>query len=158
MPKIAIYSSIICFLFYFITILTNCSTKDGKENNNITSQNNIALDSILTPISAIEAAFTNHDSDVVVTVKGTVTRILSDDTIGGNHQRFIIQLSNQQTILVEHNIDIAPRVTGIEVSSLVYVHGDYVWNDQGGLIHWTHHDPNGVHENGWIVLGETKYQ
>jgi hypothetical protein len=44
------------------------------------------------------------------------------------------------------------------ISKDVYIHGDYVWNDQGGLIHWTHHDPTGVHESGWIVLGDKKYQ
>jgi len=32
----------------------------------------------------------------------------------------------------------------------VIVHGEYVWNAQGGLIHFTHHDPQGTHEGGYI--------
>jgi len=28
------------------------------------------------------------------------------------------------------------------------VHGEHVWNDQGGLIHFTHHDPPPAHEGG----------
>lgn len=129
-----------------------------QNNNNTGTTQATGLDSILTPISEITTAFERHDSDIIVTVKGTVATILSDDTIGDNHQRFIIKLSNSQTILITHNIDIAPRVNGIIVGSSVYVHGDYVWNSQGGLIHWTHHDPDGQHENGWIVFNDIKYQ
>lgn len=117
-----------------------------------------ALDSLLTPISEINAAFANHDSGIIVTVKGTITGLLSDDTTGEKHQRFIVKLSNNQTLLITHNIDIAPRVVGIEVGSEVYVRGEYIWNSQGGLVHWTHHDPDGMHENGWVVAGNTKYQ
>jgi hypothetical protein len=147
------------FIVCFSTMLTSCLTETNSPDSNIVvpSPTNV-LDSLCTPISKIEAAYANHDTDISVTVKGRVTRILSDDTVGDKHQRFIIQLSNQQTLLIEHNINIAPRVAGIMVGNDVYIHGDYVWNDQGGLIHWTHHDPAGVHENGWIVLGDKKYQ
>jgi hypothetical protein len=148
--------------FYFFLRVCICSTllsfscKEISKPKQTQSAN--ALDSLLTPISEIHAANTNHVSDIVVTVKGKITKILSDDTAGDRHQRFIIQLSNRQTILITHNIDIAPRVVGIIVGSVVYVHGDYVWNSQGGLVHWTHHDPDGLHENGWIVFGDKKYQ
>ncbi len=109
-------------------------------------------------ISVIENAFANQVSDISVFVKGTITRSLTDDTVGDNHQRFIIQMSNSQTLLIEHNIDIGPRVTGVNIGTLVYIHGDYVWNNQGGLIHWTHKDPAGVHENGWIIIGNSKFE
>jgi hypothetical protein len=32
----------------------------------------------------------------------------------------------------------------------------YEWNDRGGLIHWTHHDPMGVDEGGHIVYRNTR--
>ena len=48
----------------------------------------------------------------------------------------------------------APVVDGNEV----LVHGEYVWNDQGGLIHFTHHDPDRSHEGGWIEVGGVRYQ
>ncbi len=158
MHKKAISQCVALLLFYFIVGINGCSLQSPKEITNTAAQTNIPLDSSLTPISVIEAAFANQDSNLNVTVKGAIIRILNDDTIGENHQRFIIQLSNQQTLLIEHNIDIAPRVAGIQIGSLVYVHGDYVWNDQGGLMHWTHHDPNNVHENGWIIFNDVKYQ
>jgi hypothetical protein len=143
----------LCVVALFVCSV-NCNDARPQNLNNQTQNH---LDSILTPIPIIEAAYANQDSGISVTVKGTITRILSDDTVGESHQRFIIILSNSQTLLIEHNIDIAPRVEGITIGSLVYVHGDYIWNNQGGLIHWTHHDPAGKHENGWIVFGNNKY-
>jgi hypothetical protein len=140
-------------------ILFGCTIKSNDTiTRNTNNQTGNHLDSILTPISEIESAYSNQDSGISVIVKGTITKILSDDTVGDKHQRFIIILSNSQTLLIEHNIDIAPRVIGIKIGSLVYVHGDYIWNNQGGLIHWTHHDPSGLHENGWIVFGDIKFE
>jgi hypothetical protein len=117
-------------------------------------------DSVLTPISRIHSAFQNQEENVSVTVKGRVARILRDehDSVGDDHQRWIIRLSNGQTILIVHNIHIAPRVAGIVPGSEVAVHGDYSWNSHGGLIHWTHHDPEGSHENGWIVFEGRKFE
>jgi hypothetical protein len=141
---------------YFCATIIGCTIKSASDI--VLPPPTRALDSILTPISDIEAVYSNQQSDISVTVKGVIISILSDDTIGGRHQRFIIRMSNAQTLLITHNIDIAPRVVGINVGSTVYVHGDYVWNSQGGLIHWTHHDPEGLHEDGWIVAGNTKFQ
>jgi hypothetical protein len=117
-------------------------------------------DSVLTPIAKIKTYAKNQTSKVTVTIKGTVTKILSDDNSGARHQRFIIKLSNSQTLMISHNIDIAPRVNGLKVSRQIIVHGEYVWNEQGGLVHWTHHDPDGdgSHENGWIIYENKKYQ
>ena len=139
-----------CYAFF-----AGCEIKPADTFSNISDN---ALDSLLTPISEIETAFSSQRNDFTVTVKGTITRILSDDTAGDKHQRFIIKMSNDQTLLITHNIDIAPRVAGISIGSLIYAHGDYVWNSEGGLVHWTHHDQNGVHENGWIVFDGDKFQ
>jgi hypothetical protein len=61
-----------------------------------------------------------------------------------------VELSSGQTLLVVHNIDVAPRVDPLEVGDPVGFKGEYVWNQEGGLIHWTHHDPDGFHQAGWI--------
>lgn len=108
--------------------------------------------------SAIVSAFERHASGVQVEGRGTVTRVLSDDRYEPRHQRFIIRLASGQTVLVAHNIDIAPRVEGLGEGDVVRFNGEYEWNEEGGVIHWTHHDPQGRHAAGWVELNGKKFQ
>jgi hypothetical protein len=108
--------------------------------------------------AAIVADFHNHQSNVEVTADATVIRLLPDRTsASGTHEQFIIKLSSGDlTIEVEHNISIAKRAP-VKAGDHVVVHGVYVWNTQGGLIHFTHHDPQGTHEGGYVQDGGTTY-
>ncbi len=99
--------------------------------------------------AAITAAFRDRRSDVVVESTGTVDRELADDRDGSRHQRFILRLATGQTLLVAHNIDLAPRVP-LSVGDEVEFRGEYEWTDRGGVLHWTHHDPNGRRAGGWL--------
>lgn len=89
---------------------------------------------------------------------GTVSRILSDDNEGSRHQRFIVRLSSGSTLLIAHNIDLAPRVRSLQVGDAVSFYGEYESNDRGGVIHWTHHDPRGSHVGGWIEHKGRRYE
>lgn len=108
--------------------------------------------------AALASAYEEHQNDLQVTGSGVVIRILADDSNGGRHQRFILELGSGQTLLVAHNIDVAPRIPALAVGDEVEFHGVYEWNDEGGVIHWTHHDPAGVHEPGWLEHNGTVYQ
>lgn len=109
--------------------------------------------------SAILAnAFENRTSDIQVKGQGVVIKVLSDDSDGSRHQRFIIRLDSGQTLLVAHNIDLAPRVASLREGDQVIFSGEYEWNSKGGVIHWTHHDPNGRHATGWIKHNGKTYQ
>lgn len=81
---------------------------------------------------------------------GIITKIFPDDVKGSKHQRFTVKLNNNQTVLVVHNIDIAPRIPGLKIGEHIEFQGQYQWNKLGGLIHWTHHDPHENHPLGWI--------
>lgn len=95
-------------------------------------------------------AFTQGRSGEQVRGAGIVVKVLSDDQEGSRHQRFILRLESGQTLLVVHNIDLAPRIPALAAGDTVAFNGVYEWNRQGGMIHWTHHDPAGRHEPGWL--------
>jgi len=108
--------------------------------------------------SEIGRAFKNGTSNVQVEGEGVVTRILADDLEGSSHQRFIVRLRSGQTVLIAHNIDLAPRVAGLQEGDSLRFYGEYVWNEEGGKIHWTHKDPKGRHVAGWIKHNGRTYQ
>jgi len=90
--------------------------------------------------------------------EGTVVRVLPDDNQGSRHQRFIVRLASGRTVLIAHNIDIAPRVEGLSAGDTVSFSGEFEDNDKGGVVHWTHHDPGGRHVSGWIKYRGRIYQ
>lgn len=98
----------------------------------------------------LKQTYESHQSDVQVRGSGTVSRILPDDNKGSRHQKFILRLDSKQTVLVAHNIDLAPRIQGIRKGDRVEFYGEYEWNKKGGVIHWTHRDPNNRHAHGWL--------
>ena len=114
--------------------------------------------SVVSADSPVGRAFESRTSNVQVEGEGVVTRLLPDDLAGSKHQRFIVRLASGQTVLIAHNIDIAPRVVGLQQDDRVRFYGEYVWNEKGGLVHWTHHDPKGYHTAGWLKHGGRTYQ
>ena len=94
-------------------------------------------------------AYGKRDTGSWIEDTGIVRRLLSDDNDGSRHQRFILDLPGQQTLLIAHNIDIASRIP-LGLGDRVYFRGIYEWNELGGLVHWTHHDPHGVEDGGHI--------
>ena len=109
-------------------------------------------------IARIAAAFRERQSHIFVGAQGRVIKVLADDSAGERHQRFIVQLKNGQTLLIAHNIDIAPRIENIAVGDEVSFYGEYAWNDKGGVVHWTHHDPARRKPGGWIEHQGLRYQ
>ncbi len=107
---------------------------------------------------AITEAYQNQLSNIQVEGSGKVSRVLSDDNKGSRHQRFILRLSSGQTLLVAHNIDLAPKINNLQNGDSVQFFGEYEWNSRGGVIHWTHHDPGGRHVGGWLKHNGRKYE
>ena len=111
----------------------------------------------LTATDAIYQAWQQQRSDIQVSGRGTVIRVLADDTKGSRHQRFILKISERQTLLIAHNIDLAPRLPNLRNGDLVVFNGEYAWNKQGGVLHWTHKDPNMRHPDGWLRYRGQQY-
>ncbi len=97
----------------------------------------------------IAQAVAQRESGFMITVDAQVKKTLPDDNEGSRHQRFLIDLSSGHTLLVAHNIDLAKRVP-LGRGDAVRVRGQFEWNEKGGVLHWTHHDPGKRREGGWI--------
>lgn len=106
----------------------------------------------------LEYAYKNRISNVQVEGTGIVVKTLRDDTTGSRHQRFILRVNSNQTVLVAHNIDLAPRVDSLRNGDEITFYGEYEWNEKGGVIHWTHHDPAKKHIDGWLKHNGRTYQ
>ena len=98
--------------------------------------------------SLLRQLYQQQQSDRFLTVSGKVYRLLPDDTKGSQHQRFLIDVDGI-SVLVAHNIDLASKVP-LSVGDQITLHGEYEYNDKGGVLHWTHHDPKGWRQGGWI--------
>ncbi len=108
--------------------------------------------------NVLKEAFEQRRSNLQVEGSGIVDKLLADDNSGSRHQRFILRLPHGQTLLVAHNIDLAPRIDTLRVGDEVRFFGEYEWNDKGGVLHWTHHDPKGTHVGGWLEHRGRRYE
>lgn len=109
-------------------------------------------------LTLIREAFDQHESNIQVEASGKVKAILRDDAEGSRHQKFILSLDNGLTVLVAHNIDLAPRVQNLKKGDVVKFKGEYEYSHQGGVIHWTHIDPQNQHQSGWLKHEGKTYQ
>ena len=107
---------------------------------------------------AIVEAFGAHRNLPQVQGSGVVVKVLKDDTNGLQHQKFLLKVSDNITILIAHNIDLAPRVDDIHEGDTVSFKGEYIYTPKGGTVHWTHKDPRGNHAAGWLEHKAKKYE
>ena len=104
----------------------------------------------------MSAAFQKSDTGSWIEVTGFVKKLLSDDDEGARHQRFVLDIGSRRSLLIAHNIDLAKRVP-VGMGDRVHVRGMYEWNEFGGLVHWTHHDPHGVEDGGYVRYRTKSY-
>ena len=107
--------------------------------------------------ASVANSLTEADDGAWVQLDGRIERTLDDDLDGSRHQRFIMRLPHEQTVLVAHNIDLAPRIP-LQQGDTVLAYGEYQWNQKGGVLHWTHHDPQGRKYGGWIEHEGMRYR
>jgi len=117
----------------------------GTETNKQQKANNNQLESLIR----------KRQSNIIITIDAIVINVLSDDNQGDRHQRLILKVG-RNTLLLAHNIDLAPRVP-VRKGDTIQVRGEYEWNEKGGVIHWTHKTNNKKHANGWIIFNNKKY-
>jgi hypothetical protein len=133
----------------FAAFYIGWSQLDGPNNfSSLTVQND----------TVFASAFEEHKSGIQAEGNGSVINLLPDDNDGSRHQRFILKLDSGQTLLIAHNIDLAPRISSLRKGDAVSFYGVYEWNSKGGVVHWTHHDQSGRHVAGWLQHNGKTYQ
>lgn len=106
-------------------------------------------ENIQVELSSFVDAVAARKSKQWMTVTVRVRATLPDDNDGSRHQRFIAEGRDGNTVLVAHNIDLALSVP-LKKRDVLEIRGRYEWNEKGGVLHWTHSDPAGRNEGGWI--------
>jgi hypothetical protein len=104
-------------------------------------------------------AYAGAQSHVEVFGQGRVVAVLGMSRgISGEHEGFLLKLDGGCDLLlrVEVNTDITGPIP-LHPGEVAKVKGEYETDETGGVIHWTHHDPRGRHEAGYIVAGGKTY-
>ncbi|RVU84094.1 DUF3465 domain-containing protein [Leucothrix sargassi] len=142
--------------------LFNDGSNSSQSNNN-QSPSNLAsgdgpnIENQAALLSKIRSAKEDTNSRFWMSTEATVIKNLKDDTKGSQHQKFLIRLASDVTLLVAHNIDLSPRAP-VSEGDRIKIRGRYEWNNRGGVLHWTHHDPKGKIEGGWIYANNKYYK
>ena len=110
--------------------------------------------------AAVCNAYRSARSGDEVVADGTVTRVLGiAPGVVSPHEGFLMTLRSgcDSVVRVEVNTDLAGTFP-VARGDAVTVKGVYEYYPRGGVIHWTHHDPRGRHEAGFIEIGGKTYE
>jgi len=132
---------------------TPLTLAQATTDENLTEQPSTDADTI-----PVENLFYNRFSDIQVLVSGEVISILPSATQSNRSQRFVLQMANDQTLVVSHNIDIADPIENLQVGDMVSVYGEFIWDSEGGVVQRTFHDPSGQTVDGWVERDGVIYQ
>jgi hypothetical protein len=108
---------------------------------------------------AVCTVYSSGRSRVEVVADGTVSRVLGvQQGRVSPHQGFLFRLGSgcDLVVRVEANTDFTGPIP-LSLGQHVVVKGEYEYYLRGGVIHWTHRDPRGRHEGGYIDTGGKTY-
>ncbi|HEV7179255.1 MAG TPA: DUF3465 domain-containing protein [Candidatus Baltobacteraceae bacterium] len=77
----------------------------------------------------------------------------------GGHEGYLLHLESgcDTLVRVETNVDLTGPVP-LRSGEAVVVKGEYEYTPLGGVIHWTHRDPRGRHEGGYVIAAGKTYE
>ena len=89
---------------------------DFKQKQNTTNGSALppSTNLVIDDQQKIMQAYQQQRSNIQVQAHGTIKAILPDDNQGSRHQKIILQLENGLTVLIAHNIDLAPKIEGLK--------------------------------------------
>ncbi|MDR0984368.1 MAG: DUF3465 domain-containing protein [Ruminococcus sp.] len=87
---------------------------------------------------------------------GRVVKLLNND-FSTDHQKFIIKTAENETLLITHNIVLAPELYDLKVGDVVEFYGECFQTDRGYGIHYTHHSTSRRHTSGYLRHNNKMY-
>ena len=107
----------------------------------------------------LHTALASHAS-AQVSFSGTVTsapHFFYGTNTHAEHEAFDVRADSGDRVEIVDNVKLAPPVP-VSAGNRVTIAGELVPDgSRGPLVHWTHHDPAGVHPDGYIEFGGTRY-
>lgn len=144
-------------VYLLLLTLALCACDQTKQLPKVNGDNAAVTSAVFTNNAAIVDAYVTKKSDIQVSGSGVVTKLLPDDNKGSPHQRFLVKINAEQTLLFAHNLDLSSHIP-LQVGDEISFSGEYVYNTKGGIVHWTHRDPKSQHMAGWVLARGKKYQ
>jgi hypothetical protein len=86
-----------------------------------------------------------------------ISKIYPEDTSGNRHQKWLVRLSDGQTVYCAYNIDVAETIP-LRVYDVIAVGGEFIYDPrQGPILHWLHEDPRKRRPDGYVDLNGIRY-
>jgi len=79
------------------------------------------------------------------------------EDVTGTFQKFLVELENGHRLTILRDLEIT-RAVPVGKGTLIKVRGEYDWSKRGGVIQWTHNDPTGQRDGGWIEIDGRVYR
>ena len=110
--------------------------------------------------AALCSAFRDARSHVEIVADGHVTAVLG--VAPGRvspHEGFLMRVGSgcDVVVRVEANTDFTGEFP-LTRGEPVVVKGEYEYYPRGGVVHWTHRDPRGRHDGGYIEIDGHRYE
>ena len=148
----------ISYLFFLVIVtflpvlasIFGCSTQ-GEQTAQAEQQTYFDSNTQTSADQEVLDAQSKQQSKVHVTFEAVVYKLLPDDTQGIPHQKFLLRLSNNTTVLIAHNTNLGSYLN-IQPGDVVDVSGEYIWNKKGGLVHYTHPSTSRYKQDGYIKV------
>ncbi len=104
----------------------------------------------------VQAMKQKRDTNYVEAADLVVTKILPDDTQGLPHQRWLAHASDGGSVLLVYNSDMGARIP-VKVGDHFAAGGQFIWSNQGPLLHWLHEDTRNKRPDGFVYYGGVIY-
>jgi hypothetical protein len=112
------------------------------------------------PAPASLAAGLGSHAPSEVAFSGTVTsqpHFFFGKNTQAMHEAFEVRSDDGHDVEIVDNVKLAPRVP-VAVGDRIGVQGELIPDaSHGPLVHWTHHDPSGHHEDGFLDFDGRRY-